>query len=342
MDARKTLSVNSKFHPSMLLLTLALSMAIPKTIRAQGLELGSGWIHSTGDGGTNGFNFGASWWFTKRVTMVADYDTAWNTSTLTTFTFTQLGGTATKAHLQNLLFGPRIFFSTKWTDKHKLNPFGEGEFGLSHLSETITQVNAPTVSGSDTGFTWMLGGGAEYLFSPHWSGRINLDFFRTHLANEGQSHLRFVLGVRYTFGSRQRETASAAPQSQPPDAAIVLMGLEQSWAGAMQKADVARVEAILADTYVDTDEMGRQTDKKGIVADLTSGNLKINSISLSSMQVHEHGSTATVTGRAIQDGSFNGQPLADSIVFTDTFQKENGAWKAVSSQSTSSHAPRSQ
>jgi ketosteroid isomerase-like protein len=120
------------------------------------------------------------------------------------------------------------------------------------------------------------------------------------------------------------------------------MGLEQRWAGAMQKADVAGLEVILADTYVDTNEMGHQSDKKGIIADLTSGNLKINSISLSGMQVHEHGSTATVTGRAIQDGSFNGQPLADSIVFTDTFQKENGAWKVVSSQSTSSHTPRSQ
>jgi hypothetical protein len=119
------------------------------------------------------------------------------------------------------------------------------------------------------------------------------------------------------------------------------MGLEHRWAVAMQKADVKGLEGILRDTYVDTDETGHQSDKKAIIADLTSGNLKINSISLSGMQVHEHGSTATVTGRAIQDGSFNGQPLADSIVFTDTFQMENGAWKAISSQRTSSHTPRS-
>jgi hypothetical protein len=336
MNAGKILSVNTKFHPNALLLTLVLSMAIPTTIRAQGLELGSGWVYANGQGGGNGFNFAAAWWFTNRVTVVADYDIAWNTNTLSTFTFTQLGGTATKAHMQNLLFGPRIFFSTGWTKKHSLTPFGEAEFGLTHLSQTLTQVNAGTISESDTGFTWMLGGGAEYLFNPHWSARMNLDFLRTHLANEGQSHLRFVLGIRYTFGSRGRETASATPQNQPPDATIVLMGLEQRWASAMQKVDVAGLEVILADTYVDTNEMGHRSDKKGVIADLTSGNLKINSISLSAMQVYEHGSTATVTGRAIQDGSFNGQPLADSIVFTDTFQKENGAWKVVSSQSTSS------
>jgi Domain of unknown function (DUF4440)/Outer membrane protein beta-barrel domain len=316
-----------------------LLLILPKSAQSQGLEIGSGWVYASGQGGGNGFNFAAAWWFTNRVTVVADYDTAWNTHTLSTFTFTQLGGTATKAHMQNLLFGPRIFFSTGWTKKHKVNPFGEAEFGLTHLSQTITQVNAGTISQSDTGFTWMLGGGAEYLFSPHWSGRVNVDFFRTHLANEGQSHLRFVLGVRYTFGSRERTSASAAPQNQPPSTAQVLMGLEQQWAEALQKADVRALETILGATYVDTDEMGLQTDKNGVISDLTSGNLKVNSMKLSDMQVRDSGSTATVTGRAVQDSSFKGQPLADSIVFTDTFHKENGTWKAVSSQRTGAHKP---
>lgn len=334
-----TFLLTRKLLSGLFLLTFLLALTIPQAARGQGLEVGSGWIHSTGDGGTNGFNFAAAWWFTNRVTVVADYDTAWHTSTLTTFTFSQIGATASKAHMQNLLFGPRIFFSTSWTNKHKLNPFGEAEFGLTHLSETITQVNAPTISGSGTGFSWMLGGGAEYLLTPHWSARLNLDFLRSHLANQGQSHLRFVLGVRYTFGSREENRASAAPQSQPPNTAQVLMGLEQRWAEALQRADAPTLETILGATYVDTDEMGHQTDKKGVIADLTSGNLKVNSIKLSDMQVRDSGSTATVTGRAMQDSSFKGQPLADSIVFTDTFHKENGAWKAVASQRTGTHNP---
>lgn len=59
------------------------------------------------------------------------------------------------------------------------------------------------MSASDSAFSWMLGGGLEYLLNPHWSGRANLEFLRTHLANEGQSRLRLVLGVTYTFGSRE-------------------------------------------------------------------------------------------------------------------------------------------
>lgn len=44
---------------------------------------------------------------------------------------------------------------------------------------------------------------AEYLLSPHWSGRANLDLLRTHIANEGQSRLRLVIGLTYTFGARE-------------------------------------------------------------------------------------------------------------------------------------------
>ncbi len=191
----------------LLLLTFLTPLVLPQTAQGQGLELGGGWSHVTGDNGTDGFNVGAAWWFTRRVTMAADYDSTWDTSSLTNFAFTQVGAIATKSHLQSVLLGPRVFFSTSWTDKHKLNPFGEAQFGVSHLSQKVTQVNTPSVSASDTGFSWMLGGGAEYLFSPHWSGRANLDFLRTHLANQGQSQLRLVLGIRYTFGSRAPKIA---------------------------------------------------------------------------------------------------------------------------------------
>jgi hypothetical protein len=102
------------------------------------------------------------------------------------------------------LFGPRIFFSTNWTDKHKLNPFGEVQIGGSHLNQKVTQVNKPTVSESDTEFSWLLGAGVDYLFASHWSARANLGLLTTQFANEGQSHFHLVLGIAYTFGSRKK------------------------------------------------------------------------------------------------------------------------------------------
>jgi opacity protein-like surface antigen len=191
-----------KWCAILVVLTFLATLLSSQDARGQGLELGGGWAHDTGNFGTDGFDAHAAWWFTKRVTLAGDYDSTWDTSTLSTFAFTQSGPVAVKSHLQNVLFGPRVFFSTQWTDKHKLNPFGEAEFGVSHLSQTVTQINMPTVSESDSGFSWMLGGGADYLLSSHWSARINLDFLRTHFGNQGQSHLRMVIGLSYTFGSR--------------------------------------------------------------------------------------------------------------------------------------------
>ena len=184
------------------LLALALLLLLPNRASAQGLELNGGWTYITGDFGTSGFNAGAAWWFTKHVTIGADYESSWNATNLGIFTFTQIGAIAVHSHLQSFVIGPRIFFSTGWTDKHKLNPFGEAQFGVSHLNQRVQQANLPSVSASGTDFTWLLGGGAEYLLSPHWSARGNLDFFRTHFANAGQNRLRLVLGVTYTFGER--------------------------------------------------------------------------------------------------------------------------------------------
>lgn len=204
MSARTLAPGSCRLFLFLFLLTFFGAVGLPQTASGQGLEVHGGWAHVTGDFGTDGFNVGAAWWFTKHVTIAGDYESTWDTSSLSNFAFTQVGAIAVKSHLQSALFGPRIFFSTDWTNEHKLNPFGEAQFGVSHLYQKITQVNLPTVSASDSAFSWMLGGGAEYLFSPHWSGRANLDFLRTHLANEGQSRVRLVLGVTYTLGSRER------------------------------------------------------------------------------------------------------------------------------------------
>lgn len=185
-----------------LLIVLLGMLSTPGTLPAQGLELNGGWSHATGDFGTDGFEVGGAWWFTKRVTLAGNYDNAWDTSNLTAFQFTQVGSMAVHSHLQSVLLGPRIFFSTDWTTRHKLNPFGEAQFGVSDLSQKVSQVNS-SVSNSDSAFSWMLGGGAEYLLSPHWSGRVNMGFLRTHLENEGQSRLRFVVGLTYTIGPRE-------------------------------------------------------------------------------------------------------------------------------------------
>lgn len=171
------------------------------TCSAQGLEISGGWAHLSSDFGLDGFNVGASWWFSHRVSIAADYDNVYDTSRIGQFELTSVGVIVAKNHLQEIMFGPRIFFPPHEIHKHSFDPFAEAQFGESHLNTTVQQLGT-SVSASGTAFAWMLGGGADYSFTPHWSGRAKLDYLRTHFADEGQNRLRFALEVIYTFGEK--------------------------------------------------------------------------------------------------------------------------------------------
>ena len=184
---------------------LAYFLAIPRTASAQQkLELAGGWSHITGNFGQDGFNFAGGWYATNKVQLAADYDTAWHNSPVGTFQNTPVGQVTTHNHLQNWLFGPRIFFATRGIQKERVDLFGEAQFGWSHLSSKLSAPTFSSISTSDTAFTWMLGGGADWVFSPHWSLRGKLDFLRTHFASSGQSRLRLGVGVAYSFGKREK------------------------------------------------------------------------------------------------------------------------------------------
>jgi opacity protein-like surface antigen len=192
-------------YPYLLLPALLVCwLSFPGKAAAQGLELAGGWTHITGNQGTDGFNFGAGWNFTNKVLIAADYDTAWDNSRIGTFELTSIGALTSKAHLQNFMFGPRIFFGSGQVRNHTYHTFAEAQFGLSHLNTKITAPAVPELSTSDTAFSWMLGGGADYVINPHWTARGKLDFLRTHFADTGQSRLRLAIGIAYTFGSRER------------------------------------------------------------------------------------------------------------------------------------------
>jgi ketosteroid isomerase-like protein len=113
--------------------------------------------------------------------------------------------------------------------------------------------------------------------------------------------------------------------------AQALIAVENKWVDALMKSDTAALDSIFADTYVDTDEHSQRSDKQGVLSVLKSGDLKMESIKLSDMQVHDYGDAAVVIGSAAQAGNFKGQSLVPKIIFTDTFIKQNGKWRAVAS-----------
>ena len=116
-----------------------------------------------------------------------------------------------------------------------------------------------------------------------------------------------------------------------------LLDVENRWVAALVKADLVALDTLLVDSYVDTDEEGHRSDKRVVLAVLKSGDLKMGSIKLSNMRVYPYGSFAVVTGTAAQAGTFQGQPLKPTVVFTDSFALQNGKWQAVASQRTAAN-----
>jgi hypothetical protein len=190
-----------KILSSLFLFLLVLSLATP--LSAQRLEFNGGYAHTSGDLGLDGFGVGAAWWFTPRVSLAANFDGLWDASRVGVFELTNIGAVSVKSNMQNYLVGPRIFFPNSVKRFPHLVPFGELQFGMTHLHTTLHQVNLPDEAAGDTAFTWMMGGGADYTFRSHWAGRFNIDLLRTHLVDTGQSRLRIGLGVVYTFGTRK-------------------------------------------------------------------------------------------------------------------------------------------
>jgi hypothetical protein len=162
-------------------------------------EFGGGFSHVSGDAGLNGANLNAGLWFGRRVSLAFDYDTDWNNQVIGAFALTTVGLTRVRTHQQNFLVGPRVFFPSKKITRYHLDPFVEVQIGATHENQQVSQVNTGTVSASANSYSWLIGGGTDYGFTDHWTGRFKLDFFRTHIAATGQTRARLSLGVAYTF-----------------------------------------------------------------------------------------------------------------------------------------------
>ena len=110
--------------------------------------------------------------------------------------------------------------------------------------------------------------------------------------------------------------------------------MEMDFAQAILKDGAAAVDKYEADDIFDTDPGGRVTDKAQDKLDLSSGDLKFQSLELSDMKVHVYGNVAIVVGNNAVKGSYKGQDISAKYRFTDTWVKRKGKWQLAGSQGT--------
>lgn len=108
-----------------------------------------------------------------------------------------------------------------------------------------------------------------------------------------------------------------------------LKKLEDDWAQAVVKRDVAFVDRILADEFAATDPEGVVWNKAHALASLRSGEYVATSMVNDAIQVRLYGDVAVVTGLGTEKSQFKGKDSSGQSRWTDTLIKRDGRWQCV-------------
>ena len=107
--------------------------------------------------------------------------------------------------------------------------------------------------------------------------------------------------------------------------------LEKQWLKGQQTNNVALIEPLLADGFVNTDSEGKFQDHAEMIAQAKA--TKFTSVDYGDLKVKIFGSTGVATGTFKATGTdSSGKPLDAKERFTDTWTKmANGKWQCVAS-----------
>jgi uncharacterized protein (TIGR02246 family) len=109
--------------------------------------------------------------------------------------------------------------------------------------------------------------------------------------------------------------------------------IEQDWAAAMVKGDVAALETGLAKEWTLTED-GQTTTRAQALAAFRSGAYKVESAAVRDVRVFVFGDAAIATMEVETKGTFMGKPVPPVSRSTDFFVRRDGQWQAVSTQNT--------
>lgn len=120
------------------------------------------------------------------------------------------------------------------------------------------------------------------------------------------------------------------------DVANEVAALEQERIAAMMAADettVPRVEKLLSEDYCHIHPNGRVDDKATHLAMLARGIGRARQVSRDNVRVLVHGDTAVLIGRLVSG------PNNTEMTSSQTWVRQDGAWKLVSNQATNITPP---
>jgi ketosteroid isomerase-like protein len=113
-----------------------------------------------------------------------------------------------------------------------------------------------------------------------------------------------------------------------------LRRIQHAWADARLKRDSSFPRKIEADDFTVVWFDGRIVNKEEDVKSYESDDVTFTEFNIGDLQVRFYGDTAIVVGDGSLKARTKNQDLSGKYVWTDTFVKQDGEWKAVASQVT--------
>ena len=121
--------------------------------------------------------------------------------------------------------------------------------------------------------------------------------------------------------------------TKPASDADAVKQLERDWVDAQKAGDVDKLGQILADDWMGLGFDGAKSTKKQLLNDVKSGASKLEMFNMGPMDVKVIGTIAIVQGSDTEKSSAKGKDTSGKWVWMDVFEKHDGKWQAVRSQS---------
>lgn len=113
-----------------------------------------------------------------------------------------------------------------------------------------------------------------------------------------------------------------------------LLRIQEEWAAARVKRDVAYLERLYAREFRIQSMNGSVVERDADIANFASGTLKPDFVRDEDMKVAVYGATAIVTGIENVGGTYRGNYGEFSLRFMNVFVQRDGRWQLVAHQST--------
>ena len=113
-----------------------------------------------------------------------------------------------------------------------------------------------------------------------------------------------------------------------------LRRIQHDWADARLKRDSSFPRRIEADDFTVVWFDGRIVNKEEDVRSYESDDVTFAELNIGDLQARFYGDTAIVVGQGSLKAHATNQDFSGKYVWTDTFVKQDGEWKAVASQVT--------